>query len=500
MTREHMSPVDAAWLRMDRPTNLMVIVGVMLFEGPLDFERFRDVVARRFAVHRRFRARPVEAEPLPAWEDDPDFDLDAHVRRTALPAPAGRAELEALVGGLAGTDMDHRRPLWEFHVVEDCDGCAAVVLRIHHCYADGIALMRVFMDMTDAAPAPRRARRRRAGPLAWLGQLPVPGVALAARALAGSGQWLARAADLALRPAHATALAQHGSGLLVEALKVALLPPDGRSPLRGPLGRRKQVAWGPRLPLAEVSTIARSLGCTVNDVLMATAAGALGGYLRERGRTDPDLVIRATVPVNLRGPEDGSPLGNAFGLVFLELPVGIDDPLARLAAVRASMQSLKHSYQPLLMLGLLGALGMAPAPVESAAIDLLSAKSSLVASNVPGPREPVSLAGTRVAELMFWVPQSGALGAGLSLLSYAGAVQLGLLADARRIPEPRAVVARFPAEFERLVLAALLGPLALPAAGAAGAGAVTRARPSPARRRAAPSRRPARSRRPSGTA
>jgi WS/DGAT/MGAT family acyltransferase len=491
-----MSPVDVAWLRMDRPTNLMLIVGVMTFDGPLEFGVLRERVAERFASLPRFRSRPCEDDAAPCWKEDRDFDLDAHVHRTALPAPAGKAELEALAGELAGTPLDQRRPLWEFHLVENYAPGSAVILRIHHCYADGMALLGVFMGMTDgAAGAPRAARpRRRRGPLAWIGELPVPGSGLVERALAGGGQWLTRVADLALHPAHANELAQHALALMVEAMRVALLPPDPPTPLKGRLGRRKQVAWGERLPLGEVAAVARANGCKINDVLMATAAGALGDYLRGRGVATGGLMIRAAVPVNLRGPADTAELGNAFGLVFLDLPVGIVDPLARLLAVQAAMDGLKQSYQPLLMLGLLGALGLMPGRLETAAIDLLSAKTSLVASNVPGPREPVHVGGRRVTGLVFWVPQSGALGAGISLMSYDGAVQFGLLADARRIPDPRAVVARFPAAFEQLVLATLLGPLARPAGGA------TRAPPSPARRRAAPSRRRASTRRPSGTA
>jgi WS/DGAT/MGAT family acyltransferase len=465
MTREHMSPVDVAWLRMDRPTNLMVIVGVMTFDGPLEYETLRRRVAERFAALPRFRARPRDGDGGPHWEEDPDFDLDAHLHRTALPQPAGKAELEALAGELACTELDHRRPLWEFHLVENHAGGAAVILRIHHCYADGIALMRVFMDMADAAPdeparAARRRRRRRHGPLAWIGELPVPGSALVEHGLAAGGHWLSRLADFALHPSHANELAQHGMGLLAEATRLAVLPPDPPTPLKGRLGRRKRIAWGERLPLDEIAAVARANGCKINDVLMATAAGAIGDYLRARGFATRGLVIRAAVPVNLRRPEDAPALGNAFGLVFLDLPVGIADPLERLYAVRASMEALKQSYQPLLMLGLLGALGLMPGRIETAAVDLLSTRTSLVASNVAGPRQPVYLGGRRITGLVFWVPQSGALGAGISLLSYDGAVQFGLLADARRIPYPDAVVARFPAAFEQLVLATLLGPLA----------------------------------------
>ena len=193
-------------------------------------------------------------------------------------------------------------------------------------------------------------------------------------------------------------------------------------------------------------------------MLLSTAAGALGAYLRQHGDDTDGLSIRAAVPVNLRDPGAATSLGNQFGLVFLELPIGIRDPLARLFAVHAAMTQLKGSYQPVLTLGLMAALGRLPAAVESAAIDLLSTKASAVATNVPGPQQPLYLAGGRIGRLIFWVPQSGDIGLGLSILTYAGQVQFGLIADAARVPDPDSVTARFREEFEKLVLTVLLGP------------------------------------------
>jgi hypothetical protein len=160
-----------------------------------------------------------------------------------------------------------------------------------------------------------------------------------------------------------------------------------------------------------------------------------------------------------RAREDAAAvLGNHFGLVFLELPVGIRDPLVRVAEIHAAMSALKGSYQPVLTLGLMAALGMMPGSVEAAAIDLLSTKATAVATNVPGPRQPMFLAGRRISRLIFWVPQSGDIGLGLSILSYAGQVQFGLIADYKRVPDPDEVTARFQQEFEKLVLSLLLGP------------------------------------------
>lgn len=465
---ERMSAVDAAWLRMDRPTNLMMIVGVVMFDSRVNFARFRATLEDRFLKFPRFRCRAVDDTVSASWEPDPDFDLDQHLSRIALPAPAGQAELESLVSRLAGTDLDRRRPIWQFHFVENFDGGTAVILRIHHCYADGMAMIRVFLTLTDteAAPAVKTAPEPAAespddageDTQRWIGKLNLPGAALVQKAYAEGAQWLAKAVDLTRNPEQANEIAKHALGIAAELARVATLPDDPPTRFKGPLGTRKTAAWTDPLPLADVKTVAKALGCTINDLLLSSAAGALGAYLRQHGEDTDGLSIRATVPVNLRGPKSAAELGNHFGLVFLDLPIGVRDPLARLAEVRAAMSALKNSYQPVLTLGLMAALGMMPGSVEAAAIDLLSSKATAVATNVPGPQQVMYLAGSRISRLIFWVPQSGDIGLGLSILSYAGQVQFGLIADYKRVPDPEAVTARFQEEFEKVVLSLLLGP------------------------------------------
>lgn len=463
-----MSAVDAAWLRMDRPTNLMMIVGVVVFESRVDFRRFRSTIEDRFLEFARFRCRARQDTVFASWEPDSDFDLDQHVVRAALPAPGGQAELESFVSQLAGTDLDRRRPMWQFQFIDDFEGGSAAILRIHHCYADGIAMIRVFLTLTDPQAEPaarlRAAPTRPALPGAGdeaepaLGRLNVPGAGLLQQAYAEGAEWLARAVDLTKNPELASEIARHALGVAGELARVATLADDPPTRFKGPLGTRKVAAWTDALPLTEVKCVARALGCTINDLLMSTAAGALGGYLRQHGENTDGMTIRAAVPVNLRDPAAAASLGNYFGLVFLELPIGIRDPLERLFKVRASMSALKCSYQPVLTLGLMAALGWMPGSVEAAAIDLLSTKATAVATNVPGPQEPLFLAGGRISRLIFWVPQSGDIGLGISILSYAGQVQFGLIADQKRVPDPAAVTARFREEFEKVVLSVLLGP------------------------------------------
>jgi hypothetical protein len=169
-------------------------------------------------------------------------------------------------------------------------------------------------------------------------------------------------------------------------------------------------------------------------------------------------MMRALVPVNLRPLEQAYRLGNRFGLVFLDLPLSIDNPVARLYAVRANMRALKGSYQPVLALGLLAAMGAGPRALQDALLDVLARNASAVMTNVPGPQQPLYLAGAVIDDLMFWVPQSGDIGMGVSIISYDGKVQFGLVTDEGLCPDPGTIVARFRDEFERLLLTALLAP------------------------------------------
>ncbi len=217
------------------------------------------------------------------------------------------------------------------------------------------------------------------------------------------------------------------------------------------------MAWAEPLNLEEVKAVGRACDCTVNDVLMAAASGALRGYMLERGAALDGITLRATVPVNLRPLEHAKKLGNHFGLVFLDLPVGEPNPVRRLEYVAACMNQLKHSRQAIVAFGLLAALGMAPTALQGIALEMFSRKATAVATNVPGPQQPLYMAGCLLEEMMFWVPQTGSIGVGISILSYNGRVHFGLIADARLIPDPDAVIRRFGPEFDKLLYLSLMG-------------------------------------------
>jgi WS/DGAT/MGAT family acyltransferase len=462
--RERLSAVDTAWLRMDRPSNLMMICGVLLFREKVSLARFKAVIGERFLVFERFQQRPVEAAAAVFWETDPAFDLDHHVARMTLPGKAGTRELQTLVSQLVSAPLDPARPLWQFSVVDNFAGGCAVILRIHHCYADGIALVRVMLSMTDSAPAgppamPFAPRKRApASTDDGIASLLAPfGDALGSARKIG-GTLIEKGVAIWNDPAQAVELAGRGSVLTAEIAKLALMSEDSPTRFKGRPDVAKRVAWADPLSLPEVKTIGKALGASVNDVLLACVAGALRDYLAEKGDTVDGVMLRALVPVNLRPIEQAYRLGNRFGLVFLDLPIGIENPVARLYRVRATMRALKESYQPVLALGLLAAMGAGPKMLQEKLLEILARNASAVMTNVPGPQAPLYLAGGRIDSLMFWVPQSGDIGIGVSIISYNDCVQFGVVADRGLCPDPEKLIARFGTEFEKLVLTTLLSP------------------------------------------
>lgn len=455
--RESMSRVDTAWLRMERPTNPMMITGVLMFDEPIALAKLKKVIEKRFLAYTRFRMKPVETPAGMAWQEDENFDLDWHVRLSGLPGRADQKALERFAGNLASSPLDKTKPLWQFHLVEKYHGGSALVARIHHSYADGIALVQVLLSLTDTTPHPEKGT-----PLskAWLkndGAKVADRVGAMERYAKLGAKAFGKGMDMYRDPTLAGVLAKEGGEIARELVQALALPDDPPSLLRGRLGVSKRVAWAPPLDLEEVKAVGRACDCTVNDVLMACATGALRDYMIERGEQVEGLSLRATVPVNLRPLEHARKLGNHFGLVFLDLPVGIGNPIRRLEHVAECMRQLKNSRQAIVAYGLLAALGMAPSAVQEIALDMFSRKATAVATNVPGPQQPLYLAGSRIREMMFWVPQTGSIGIGLSILSYNGRVHFGLIADAKLVPDPRAVIQRFGTEFEKLLYLSLMG-------------------------------------------
>jgi len=451
---EDMSNVDTAWLRMEQPNNLMMITGVFVFDQPLDFERFSATLEQRFLCFDRFRQRVVETRRGYRWEADPHFDIANHLHHIALPAPGDQAALQNLVSDLMSMPLDFSKPLWQFHLVEGYQGGTAWICRLHHCIGDGIGLMRVLLAMADQSPdaawqppeEPEEAQRSRSPWRIITG----PATAAIGATRRMTGAVVSGGIDLVSNPSQAMDYARFGTETTMALGRLLLLPPDPKTIYKGPLEVPKRAVWSQPISLPKVKVIGRATGSTVNDVLLSAVAGALRRYAETHGQEVEGLNVRGVIPVNLRQESARIELGNRFGLFFLSLPLGIDDPLDRLFEVKRRMDDLKGSQEAVVVFGILNAIGMAPSEIENLVITIFGAKATAVMTNVPGPRQPIYFAGAAVREMMFWVPQSGHLGLGVSIFSYNDQVWLGVATDQSLTPDPETIVAYYGQEIDHL--------------------------------------------------
>ncbi|HMA48017.1 MAG TPA: wax ester/triacylglycerol synthase family O-acyltransferase, partial [Frankiaceae bacterium] len=399
----------------------------------------------------RFGQRVVDrgaARGGPAWVDDPEFSLDRHVHGVRLAAPGDMRALQRFVGARIGVPLDRSRPLWEAHTVDSYEDGGALLMRMHHCIADGVALTQVLLSMIDedvidedvdagwapAHPPEGGGLTRVVGELLHVGAglLPTPRRVLRLPGLTLAG------ATTAVDVAAATR-------------RLVLSLPDPGGALRGPLTSGKAVRWVGGIRLDDLKAAGAAAGCTINDVVTAALAGGLHRYLVAHGGLAHDL--RALVPINLRPLDRPLPaeLGNRFGLVLLDLPVREAHRRRRLATVRRRMSTLKSGADGVVAYTLLDLMGRAPLHFERTLVSFFSSKATLVLTNVPGPRQPVRLAGATVRGYTGWPPQSGGMGLGISVFSYAGEVTVGVMADRDVVAHPDALVTAIRAELDDLL-------------------------------------------------
>jgi diacylglycerol O-acyltransferase len=434
---ETLSRADAAWLHAEAPTNHFVVTSLALLDEPLDVARFKAMLSSRIHVHPRLRQLVLDPS-LPfapqRWMPDHGFDLDAHIHRAALPAPRGQAELASFVGDLVGQPLDFSRPLWELYAVEGPGSGGALVGRFHHSLGDGQAMVRMLLTLTDETPG------------GWK-RVPAHARIAAHRHGAARRSGLARLLD---EMPSAPRLAQRALASVGALARITLFDPDHPTPLRGDLTMLKSVAWTEPISLASVKQIARASGTTVNDVIMSAIAGGIGEYLRGVRVKTSGLRIRAMVPVNMRPAHDTGMTGNRFSLVYVELPVGVSGAWERLMRVKIEMDRIKASPEALVGWLLVQSLGLLPASLERLASSYYAGKASLVLTNVIGPRKPIYMAGTPVRQMTFWEPESGGLGIGVSIYSYAGDVTIGVVSDRNLVSQPERITASVTRAFAAL--------------------------------------------------
>jgi len=459
MDSEPFNSVDAAWYHMDTPTNLAVINGVVTFEGKIDFERLKATLVNRFLIHRRFRQRVCKIPGpfgIPRWEYDPDFDLDWHLKRISLPEPGDQNALQDLVGEMMSQPLDPSKPLWKFYFVDEFQGNCALICRFHHCIADGLAMVQVLLstaDLTADAPAWPLAvepPRKELSPLARALVPAVKAVMTMRETYQDAKNLVHEGIELLVDPIGLMNAAILGRNKARALGKLLIIPPDQQTILRGKNGIAKRVTWSKTIPLQDVKEIGQIMGGTVNDILITALSGALRRYLEERGEPVDGLNIRAIIPVNLRPPGKIDPIGNHFGMVYLSLPISIQDPIKRLIVLRQRMNALKDSPEADVSVGILRMAGMSPKQIEDIIVRIFGMKSSLVVTNVPGPQVPLFLAGKKISNIMFWVPMPGNLALGVSIISYNGEVFTGITTDEGLLPDPEKILSEFHCEFEEL--------------------------------------------------
>jgi WS/DGAT/MGAT family acyltransferase len=474
-----MSPGDAAWFHMDGPVNTAVITSVMLTRTPVDFEAVKRLYQQRLPRFERFYQRVVERGlpyATPHWEAMPGFSVEQQMHHVALPPPGDDAALAELISDLASTPIDRTRPLWDVHVVDGVGGGSALVTRMHHCIADGTASKLItnvlFGSGNGTAPEPDEEAPDASAPAAdspaaaspaatspgMVGQLLAPVLDTAQRSVAQLRDALSATVTATVEAAShpqetlsKVGFALAGAGMLAGEL---LRTDDPPSPLKGEFGLKKRVAWSKPVALADVKAIGAPLGAKINDVLVAGMTGALRTYLRQRGEDVNHTTVRAMVPVDLRPPERMNELGNYFGIVLLDLAIRSRQRLQRVRATKANMSALKQSPEPLAALMLFNAMGRVPKALEDLSGRMFQRKASVVMTNVAGATEPLHLAGVPIERVMFWVPHPGTeLGVGISILSYCGSATLGVISDARLLPDPEAITQEFNREFAAMLKA-----------------------------------------------
>lgn len=440
-----MSAMDASFFNLERTGQLLHIAGVYTVEGTLDFERLQGDLASRLHLLPRYTQRVVEVPfglAHPTWEEDPHFDVRNHVLRHALRPPGDDAQLGKLASRLFAEPLDRTRPLWELHQIDGYRGDRSVLFgKVHHCMVDGVSGVHLLSLIFDPSPRPASfppAPPRGAAPSlpSWLMQL-AGGVREELQRNAALARGLAA---LVRHPAKLLAeLAQAGDAL-GEMLRLVVAGTP-RTPFNGHVSTLRRVLWT-TFDLNHVKGIKNRLGGTVNDVVLATIATALRGYLEERGIHPDGMELRAMVPVNVRAASEGGALGNRISMMAAPLPVGIHDPLERLRQVRAAMASLKQGGQPARMTRMLEVVELLPPFLQRplAWMNFQGAPINTVCTNIPGP--PVSLyaQGKRLETLVPIVPLAQGVGLAFAILSYADTLTIGVSADPALVPDIEVVI------------------------------------------------------------
>jgi diacylglycerol O-acyltransferase / wax synthase len=447
---DRLSALDVSFLYLETPTTPMHVGGVAIFAPPagetatepFDYDALRDLVSRRIAAVPRYRqvVRWVPGHLAnPVWVDDDDFDISYHVRRSALPRPGSADQLRELVGRVQSRQLDRNRPLWEIYLVEGlADGRFAIITKTHHAMVDGISAMDIGTMLLDDTPTPPRLLPAET----WLPHRAPSGLALVAGALADNLRRPSQVVETVrsgFTDARATAERALGTATGVLATVRTSLRAAPASPLNVPIGEQRRFGMA-ITALDEYKRVRKTHGGTVNDVVLATVAGALRTWLLTRGESvTPATTVRAMVPVSVRATEQSGSLGNRVSAMFVDLPVGEPSPVVRLHRVSYATKAHKESGQSVGADALISLSGFAPPTIHAAAARLGARMArrlfNVVVTNVPGPQFALYAAGAQMLECYPVVPLAKEQAVTVGLTSYDGGVFFGLNADRDAMPD-----------------------------------------------------------------
>jgi diacylglycerol O-acyltransferase / wax synthase len=432
---DRLSALDASFLHLEDASAHMHVASVMIFDGePPPYPELIDAIERRLHLVPRYRQRLAfvpYGQGRPKWVDDPHLNLRYHVRSTALPSPGSEEQLKALAGRVFSQQLDRDKPLWELWLVEGLEGGRfAVLAKTHHALVDGVSGVDIVTVLFDTSPepvAPADPGER------WLPR-PLPsraqllGEALLERTTVPTE--IVRTARAAVRGPRRLLEGAREAAVGVGAMAWAGINPAPASSYNKPIGPHRRFTWV-RADLADLKAIKNELGGTVNDVVLATVAGALGRHLRGKGQSTDGLELKAMVPVSVRTDLERGALGNRVAAMMAPLPVWCQEPVARLDVVREQLKGLKQGGQAVGAQVLTQLTGFAPPTVMGQASRLMSRQRffNLVVTNVPGPQFPLYLLGRELAQPFPMVPLARNQGLGIALMSYNGRINFGLVGD-----------------------------------------------------------------------
>jgi diacylglycerol O-acyltransferase / wax synthase len=457
---DRLTAVDAGFLAQEGPNAHMHIGAVMIFEGPPPaFEDFANHVRGRLHLVPRYRHK-LAVPPLetgrPLWVDDPNFNLEYHLRHTGLPEPGTEAQLRALAARIHSQQLDRTKPLWELWLVQGLeDGRFALISKTHHALVDGVAGVDLATVLFDLAPVPP--------PLPvegepWVPQPEPSAASLAARGVRGLVKLPFDVAGRAVAAATRPTLTLHAAREAVEGVAEvawAGLNPAPDTPLNVPIGPHRRFATV-RCELTDFKLVKNAFGGTVNDVVLATVAGGLRSWLQSRGVRTDGLELRALVPVSIRGADEHGHMGNRLAVMRGPLPVYIEDPVARLQAVRQAMDGLKESKQAVGAEVLTSVQNLAPPTVlaQASRMNFSTRLFNLLVTNVPGPQFPLYALGRELQDLfpVAFLPRDHSLA--IAIMSYNGGIDFGLLGDYDAMPDLDEFGQDLSVALEELVVAA----------------------------------------------